>query len=107
MATTSGAGGALLSTAIALRARSVAIDGDVLSNAVDSTVRIMIGVISAAVLFLMLSSNLLPNVSVAAMPVFKPESITWKIALLIGFAAGFLERLVPDLLEKRLAPVPK
>jgi hypothetical protein len=107
MATASGAVGALLSTAIALRARSVAIDGDVLSNAVDSTVRIMIGVISAAALFLMLSSNLLPNVSVATMPLLKSDGITWKIALLIGFAAGFLERLVPDLLEKRLAPVPK
>lgn len=106
-ATGSGSIGALLSTAIALRARSVAIDGDVISNAVDSTVRIMIGVISAAVFFLILSSDVLSKVSLGETPLFEAKAITWKLALLIGFAAGFLERLVPDLLEKRLAPIAK
>ncbi len=102
MATGSGAMGALLSTAIALRARTVATDLDLKSNAVDSAVRIMIGVISAAVLYLVLDSNLLDEVKVQGVTL-KPD-INWKVALLVGFAAGFMERLVPDLLEKKLAP---
>jgi hypothetical protein len=102
MATGSGAMGAMLSTAIALRARTVATDVDLKSNAVDSAVRIMIGVISAAALYLILDSNLLDDVKVGA-TTLKPE-LDWKLALLVGFAAGFLERLLPDLLEKKLAP---
>ena len=31
---------------------------------------------------------------------FKANAIAWQLALLIGFASGFLERLVPDMLEK-------
>ena len=102
MATGSGAMGAMLSTAIALRARTVATDVDLKSNAVDSAVRIMIGVISAAALYLILDSNLLDDVKVGA-TTLKPD-LNWKLALLVGFAAGFLERLLPDLLEKKLAP---
>jgi hypothetical protein len=105
MATGSGAMGAMLSTAIALRARTVATDVDLKSNAVDSAVRIMIGIISAAVLYLFLDSNILDNLQIAGL-VPKPV-IDWKVALLVGFAAGFLERLVPDLLEKKLAVATK
>ena len=32
---------------------------------------------------------------------FKPSTLTWEMVLVIGFVGGFLERLVPDLLEKR------
>jgi hypothetical protein len=105
MATGSGAVGALLSTAIALRSRTVAVDGDLKSNAMDSVTRIMIGVISAAALYLILDSKLLEGVKIGAMNL-KLE-VTWQVALLAGFAAGFLERLVPDLLEKKLAVVTK
>jgi hypothetical protein len=101
MATGSGAMGALLSTAIALRARAVATDGDLTSNLVDSCVRILIGVISAAALYLLLDSNLLEGLSLT------PEALgagrIWQIAMLAGFVAGFLERLVPELLENKLA----
>jgi hypothetical protein len=31
---------------------------------------------------------------------FNAGLISWQLSLLAGFAAGFLERLVPDLLEK-------
>jgi hypothetical protein len=102
LATASGAMGALLSTAIALRARTVATEGDFSSNVVDSAVRILIGVISAAALYLLLDSNLLKGLSLT------PEALgpgrIWQIALLAGFVAGFLERLVPDLLENKVAP---
>jgi len=100
MATGAGAVGAFLSTVIALRARTLATDGDLKSNRVDSTMRIMIGVICAAVLYLVMDSNLLAGVAVGGATL--SVKITWQIALLTGFAAGFLERLVPDLLEKKL-----
>jgi hypothetical protein len=102
LATASGAMGAMLSTAIALRARTVATDGSRKSNIVDSAIRIMIGVISAAVLYLLLDSELLAKFSLSTRSM--GSEVLWKAALLIGFLAGFLERLVPDLLENKLAP---
>jgi hypothetical protein len=98
-ATGSGAIGALLSTAIALRARTLSIDGGWKSNIVDSAARIMIGVISGAVLYLVLASGLGGSLSLPT------DDKAWKIVLLAGFLAGFLERLVPDLLENKVAPV--
>jgi hypothetical protein len=101
MATGSGAMGALLSIAIAIRARTQVTDGDRVSNAIDGTLRILIGVISAAALYLVLDSNLLDGVSLSVEKLGKER--VWQIALLSGFVAGFLERLVPDLLENKVA----
>ncbi len=101
LATGSGAMGAMLSTAIALRARTVATDVDWKSNSVDGAMRIMIGLISAAVLYLILDSDVLAGFSLSTRNL--TYDAIWKIALLIGFLAGFLERLVPDLLENKLA----
>jgi hypothetical protein len=104
LATGSGAMGAMLSTAIALRDRTVGTDGWK-SNSVDSATRIMIGVISAAVLYALLDSNVLSNFSVSIQHLAKDQSAqVWNVALVVGFLAGFLERLVPNLLEKKLAP---
>ena len=105
MATGAGAIGALLSIAIGIRARTVAIDGNWQANAMDAAVRVLIGVISAGVLFLFFNSGLLTNIQ-AGTVTFTGTAIRWQAALLVGFAAGFLERLVPDLLEKS-APPPK
>ncbi len=97
-ATGSGAFGALLSTAIALRARTLSTDGDWKSNIVDSAARIMIGVISGAVIYLFLASGLGGGLTLPT------DDKAWKMVLLAGFLAGFLERLVPDLLENKMAP---
>jgi hypothetical protein len=102
LATASGAMGALLSTAIALRARTVATEGDFITNVVDSAVRILIGVISASALYVLLDSNLLERLSLTSEALAAGR--IWQLALLAGFVAGFLERLVPDLLENKLAP---
>jgi hypothetical protein len=95
--------GAVLSIAIGIRARTVAIEGDWKSNAVDAAVRVTIGMISAAVLFLMLHSGVVTNIS-AGDAQLSGSAMDWQVALIIGFAAGFLERLVPDLLEKTAPP---
>jgi hypothetical protein len=99
MAASAGSLGALLSIAISVRTRSVATDGDDKSIRIDAWLRILIGVISAAVLYLILGTGVLSQVQIGDMT-FKAGLISWQLSLLVGFAAGFLERLVPDLLEK-------
>lgn len=100
MAASAGSLGALLSIAISVRARTVSIDGDDKSIAADALLRILIGFVSAGVLYLLLNAGILANVQVGEMK-FSAGAISWQFALILGFAAGFLERLVPDLLEKK------
>ena len=61
--------------------------------------RLSIGVICAGVLVLLVNCNLLPRLTIGDMN-FSDHAPTPQIVLIIGFLAGFLERLVPDLLEK-------
>jgi len=103
MSVGAGALGAVLSIAIGIRARTVAIEGDWRSNAVDAAVRVGIGMISAGVLFLLLNSGIVANLSAGGVAL-TGKQMDWQVALVIGFAAGFLERLVPDLLEKGAPP---
>lgn len=95
--------GAVLSIAIGIRTRTVAIEGDWRSNAVDVAVRVGIGMISAGMLFLLLNSGLLSTINAGGVAL-TGSGMNWQLALIVGFAAGFLERLVPDLLEKSAPP---
>ncbi len=97
MATGAGAIGSLLSIAIAIRNRTVAVDGNWRANAMDASVRLLIGIISAAVFFLILNSGLLTEVQIGSVKM-SGENVQWEAVLVVGFVAGFLERLVPDLL---------
>jgi hypothetical protein len=107
LATGSGAIGAAMSTALALQARngSAAVKAhvDPKRNAIDGAARILIGVASAAALYLFLDSDFLSAIKIGDLAI-KPD-IDWKKALMVGFMGGFLERLVPDLLEKKFAVV--
>jgi hypothetical protein len=95
-----GALGALLSIALAIRGRTVAPGPDWATNAVDGALRVMIGTISGGVLHLFLASGFINDVAVGGVMLVGTK-LTWQPVLLIGFVAGFLERLVPDLLEKK------
>jgi hypothetical protein len=100
-ATGSGALGALFSIAIALRGRTVAPDHDVEANRSDALLRVMVGALSGGALILFLRSGILAmNLGDASVATGGLEE-TWRAILTFGFLAGFSERLVPDLLERK------
>ena len=45
-------------------------------------------------------SGILPNLTIGNAN-FSGSGLNWEMVLVIGFVGGFLERLVPDLLEKK------
>ena len=92
--------GASFSIALAIRGRTVALDTELLDNVTDGTLRLLIGVISAGVLLLLFASGIVPNLKIGD-AIFSGGTLTWQTVLLVGFVGGFMERLVPDLLEKR------
>lgn len=92
--------GAVFSIALAIRRRTVALDTERLDNVTDGVLRLSIGIISAGVLLLLFGSGILPTFKVGDAE-FSGMDLTWQRVLVIGFVAGFLERLVPDLLEKK------
>lgn len=111
-----GALGAFFSIALGISSRQVSLDIESRNNIVDSILRIVIGTISAGILYCMLRSGLvdfsfggsptigneLGDTFYAGMPDPNPESKSFSIAIVIAFAAGFSERLVGDMLSKAI-----
>jgi hypothetical protein len=98
LAAKAGVVGAAFSIALAIQRRTVALDTDLLDNVTDATLRLVIGVISAGILLLLIKCGFVPNLKIGDAD-FKAAVLTWQMVLVIGFLGGFLERLVPDLLE--------
>lgn len=94
-----GALGAFFSIAIGIRARSVPLDLRFLNNACDATLRVLIGVVAAGVLLALYRIGLVASspLDPAHLP---PGTGPFTILFVIGFMAGFFERLVPDMLAK-------
>jgi hypothetical protein len=88
-----------LSIALAIE-KDVFFDTDLLDGVTDGTLRLVIGVDSGGVLLFKLSSGIIPSLKIGDAE-FKAGALTWQMVLLVGFVGGFLERLVPDLLDKR------
>ena len=92
--------GALFSMSISIRSRTVALDLYRNANIADGALRILAGVISAAVLILLMATNVVPKLQVGG-GALTGDTATWETILLVGFIAGFLERLLPDILAAR------
>jgi hypothetical protein len=92
--------GALFSISLGIKSRTVALDLYPTDNLADGLLRLVIGIISAGVLLLLLASNILPEIKIGIASL-TGAAMTWQAVLVVGFVAGFIEKFVPELLEKR------
>ena len=98
--------GAFFSVAIAIRGRKVACDNDKISNAMEGAVRLVIGIIGGGFLLLAIGSGFLTRAVMGDAP--GSGVANWQAVVVLGFLAGFVERLVPSLIEgsaDRIAPM--
>jgi hypothetical protein len=96
LGTQAGLIGAVMSIALSLRGRTVALDIGFAGNLSDSVLRLIIGAVSGGTLVLLFSCNLIPPLHTLSGDLDARSSI---FALLLGIIAGFVEKLVPSLLE--------
>ena len=99
LGTQTGVIGAVLSIAIGIRRRVVLPDIGFAGNMSDSALRLMIGAISGGTLVLLFSSGLLPTLHTAQGNQDGVHSMAF--ILLLGILAGFVEQLVPSLLDEQ------
>ena len=90
--------GAILSIAIGLRRRTVALDIGIKGNRSDCILRLIIGAVSGGTLVLLFASGLLPKLA-TGQGVMDHQSIAF--SMLLGVIGGFVEQLVPSLLEEQ------
>ena len=99
LAARAGTIGAFFSIAMNIQQRKVLTDLLTRDNIADAALRITVGAIGAGALLCLLQSGITPlanfgNATLAG------TAMGWQVILVIGFAAGFSERLVPTIVEK-------
>ncbi len=103
--------GAFFSIAIGLKGREVVIDLQNRENQVDVMLRMLIGAIAGGVLYCLLASDLVSVKFVTQQQIVPIEgreaAYNDIIVFLIGFFAGFFERLVPKLLNETAFGTPE
>lgn len=106
-----GAAGAFFSLVLGLKQRNLTIDLQNRENIVDVVVRMLIGAIAGGIFYTLVMTKV---VSTNVFQIHLPLTGTWGdlqlSVYLMGFVAGFLERLVPNLLNAtnfaKTEPVP-
>lgn len=95
-----GALGAMFSIALTIRARNIKPDFQKRDNIADALLRIFIGAVSAVVIFSLFKSSLL-SLRIGDMPLDLKNNASEGLphqAIVVAFLAGFLERLVGNIL---------
>lgn len=100
-----GAVGALASVAVSLRGLSVDVGASAGLNFLYGGFRVFAGVIIALIVYLLLRSGIVTQLSATASDGAMDMVNVYKLAF-IAAAAGFAERLVPDLLNRDQTPRP-
>ena len=105
LAAATGTLGAFFSIAIDIRQRCVQTGLRTRDNVADAILRIVVGVIASVMLICLLQSRLVTSIALGTGPGVVPGTGNFSNALVavLGFVAGFIERLVPDLLAKAVA----
>ena len=96
--------GAFFSIAIGIRNRTVLTDLHWRDNVADAVLRVVIGSIAAGVLLSLLKVEAV-TFTLGKLSLGKTVEEGWLSAMVLAFAAGFSERLIPDLLEKTTATI--
>ncbi|MDQ0320359.1 hypothetical protein QO002_002497 [Pararhizobium capsulatum DSM 1112] len=92
--------GALFSIALGIRSRDIRTDLQRRDNVVDAILRVMIGAVSAVILFSLFKSELVSvKLGDQAVSLDGTGGKTMHAAIIIAFLAGFAERLVGDFLS--------
>ena len=97
LGTQAGLIGAVMSIAVGIRRKTVALDIGIAGNLSDSALRLMIGAVSGGTFVLLFSTGLLPPLHTLQGDMNGLSSTTF--VMLLGIVAGFVEQLVPSLLE--------
>jgi hypothetical protein len=100
LAARAGVVGAFFSIAIAIRKRTILPDIFRRDNCADAALRVAIGALGAGALLFLIESGVVPPIKLGDATIGH-AAMTWQTVAALGFVAGFLERLVPDLLEKQ------
>jgi len=92
--------GALFSIALGIRSRDIRTDLQRRDNVVDAILRVMIGAVSAVILFSLFKSELV-SLTLGGKPIKLDGTggTTTHAAIIVAFLAGFAERLVGDFLS--------
>ena len=100
LATSLGSLGALFSIALGIRGRAIQPDLLRSENMIDAVLRILIGAVSAVILFSLFKGNLV-SFSIAGQPILLDGAAAQAthLAIIVAFLAGFSERLVSDFLK--------
>ncbi|MBN3753696.1 hypothetical protein G3N95_12160 [Paraburkholderia sp. Tr-20389] len=99
LAARAGTIGAFFSIAMNIQQRKVLTDLLTRDNIADAALRITVGAIGAGALLCLLQSGITPLANFGNATLVGP-AMGWQVILVIGFAAGFSERLVPTIVDK-------
>jgi hypothetical protein len=101
-----GAAGAFFSITLGIQNRTILTDLNMGRNTVDAVLRVAVGFIAAPLAICLLSLGLV-SLSIGSMSIgahaVTGAGYSWTLILVVGFIAGFSERLIPDLLAKASA----